>query len=128
MLLAMTIVVVKIIPLIFQGVERLIFDFPPRSPTPHQLVDIGLGHSQVRHPAEVLFLVQAHFPILNKVDAHVCARVVEWHVIHEPETMDKPCRTVVPLIRGHAASITASATQHHPTTSLVGISWHCNEL
>jgi hypothetical protein len=21
-----------------------------------------------------------------------------------------------------------SATQHHPTTSLVGISWHCNEL
>ena len=20
-----------------------------------------------------------------------------------------------------------SATQHHPTTSLVGISWHCNE-
>src|SRR5712691_2807280 len=27
-----------------------------------------------------------------------------------------------------SASITASATQHHPTTSLVGISWHCNEL
>src|SRR5712691_12490324 len=33
-----------------------------------------------------------------------------------------------PVFRPRSRRRPLSATQHHPTTSLVGISWHCNEL
>ena len=62
MLLAMPVVVLKVIALVFQRIERLIFDLPPRSSTPHEVIHVALAHPQVRHPTEVLDLVLRQSP------------------------------------------------------------------
>src|SRR5215472_3535680 len=63
----MAVVVLKVIALIFQRIERLIFNLPPRPATTHELIDVPLTHPQVRHPAEVLDHVLADLPILKKL-------------------------------------------------------------
>jgi hypothetical protein len=45
MLLAMPIVVLKVIALVFQRVEDLIFDLPPGSSPPHELIHVTLAHA-----------------------------------------------------------------------------------
>jgi hypothetical protein len=105
MLLAMPIVVLKVIALVFQRVEGLIFDLPPGSPTPHEVKDIPFGHSQVGDPAEVLDLVLAHLPVLDKIDPHLYVRRIEGNVIAKTKPMHQPCGAVVPFIRGDAPSV-----------------------
>src|SRR6266849_6604780 len=103
MLLAMTVIVVEVVPLVFQGIERLIFNFPPCSPPSHQLADVVLRHSKVRYPAEMLDFVLAHLPVLNEIHSHVGARLVEWHVIDKAKLMCNACGAVMPLISGKAS-------------------------
>ena len=57
MLLAMPVVVLKVIALVFQRIERLVFDLPPGASPPHEVKDVARAHAQVRHPTEVLDLV-----------------------------------------------------------------------
>src|SRR6266436_4024694 len=102
MLLSMIVIVVEVVPLVFQGIERLIFNFPPCSPPSHQLVDVVLRHSKVRYPAEMLDFVLAHLPVLNEIHSHVGARLIEWHVIDKAKLMCNACGAVMPLIRGKA--------------------------
>ena len=104
-LLAMTIVVVEVIPLIFQRIERLIFDLPPRSTPSHQLVDVRLVHAKVGHPAKMLHAVLTDFPVLDEVDADIVTRFVERHIIDKPKAMSNPCGTVVPLIMTHPSGV-----------------------
>src|SRR6266852_3829429 len=95
-LLAMAIVVLKMVALIFQRIERLIFNLPPRPATAHERIDVTFTHPQVRHPTEVLDLVLSYLPILHKIDSHVRSRGIERHVV-QSETDAPPPR------RGHAA-------------------------
>src|SRR5262247_630302 len=88
MLLAMPIVVFKIIPLVFQRIERFVFDLPPGSSSPHEVKDVTLAHAQVRHPTEVLDLGIADLPVLEEIDPHVDVRSIEWHIIDKPKAMD----------------------------------------
>src|SRR5215831_7636893 len=105
MLLAMAVVVLKVIALIFQRIERLIFNFPSRPATAHEGINIACMYSQVRHPAEVLHLRIAYFPILEEIDPNVRLRSIEWHVIDKAKAMHETCRTLMPLIIGDAASL-----------------------
>src|SRR5262249_29234074 len=98
----MPVVVLKVIALIFQGVERLVFNFPARPTTPHEVIHVALAHPQVRHPAEVLDLVSASFPVLDEIDPHVHVRGIERHIIDKPKTMAHLCSAVVSLIKSHA--------------------------
>ena len=68
MLLAQPVVVTKIIPLILQGVERLIFYFPPGTGTTHEQVQVVLGDIQIGNPAEMLNFscFGIFFPVLDK--------------------------------------------------------------
>src|SRR6266446_3613398 len=102
MLLAMAIVVLKVVALVFQWIERLICNFPPRPAAAHERRDVTLAYPQVRHPTEVLDLVRANLPILKEVDPHVRSRCIERHVIDKAKAMDHPGRAVMPLIRGDA--------------------------
>src|SRR5215471_7396226 len=56
MLLAMAVVVLKVIALVFERIEGLVFDFPPGSPPSHEMIHIALTHADVGHPAPVLDL------------------------------------------------------------------------
>ena len=64
MLLAMPIVVLEIIPLVFQRIKRFVFDLPPGAASPHKVKDIAPAHAQVRHPTEVLDLGSTDLPVL----------------------------------------------------------------
>src|SRR5262249_24695748 len=79
MLLAMSVVVLEVVTLILQRVERFIFNLPACPATPHEWIDITLAYPQVRHPTEVLHLVLAHLPVLDEIDPHVCSRAIERH-------------------------------------------------
>ena len=100
---AMPVIVLEVVALVFQGVERFVFHLPPRPSTPHELRDVPFAHAHVRHPAKVLDLGSANLPILDEMDPHVWVRGIERHVIHKAEAMDHPCGAVVPLIAGARA-------------------------
>src|SRR5262249_2120877 len=105
MLLAMPIVVFKMIPLVFQRIERFVFDLPPGSSSPHEVKDVALAHAYVRYPTEVLDLGIADLPVLDEIDPHVDVRGIEWHLIDKPKAMEHPGSTVVSFIIGHASSL-----------------------
>src|SRR5262245_31539416 len=101
----MPIIVLKVVALIFQRIERLIFNLPPGSSTPHEVKDIALAHPQVGDPTEVLDLVLAYLPVLDEIDPYVQVRGIEWHIIDKPKAMDHPGSAVVSLIIGHAPGV-----------------------
>jgi hypothetical protein len=101
-LLALAVVVLKGIALIFQRIERLMFNLPPRPATTHELLDVPLTHPPVRHPAAVLDHVLADLPILNEIDPHIRSRGIERYVVHKAKPMHHTRGTVMPLILGHA--------------------------
>src|SRR5215475_1732237 len=101
----MPIIVLKVVALIFQRIERLIFNLPPGSSASHEVKDIAPAHSQVGHPTEVLDLLIAYLPVFDEIDPHVHVRGIEWHIIDKPKAMAHPCSAVVSLIKSHAPSL-----------------------
>src|SRR5215471_19848910 len=101
----MTIVVLKVIALIFQRIERLIFDLPPRPATAHQAIDVACAYPHVGHPTEVLDLRVLSFPVLDEIDVHVGIGGIERHLIDKPKAVDNPGGAVVALIPGDAPSV-----------------------
>jgi len=67
MLLTMPIVVFKMIALVFQRIERFVFDLPSGSSSPHEVKDVARAHAQVGHPTEVLDLGIADLPVLDEI-------------------------------------------------------------
>src|SRR6516225_4963845 len=103
MLLAMSVVVLEVVALILQRVERFIFNLPACPATPHEWVDITLAYPQVRHPTELLNLVLAHLPVLDEIDQHVCSRAIERHVVDKARPSRQRRSALRPLIVAHAA-------------------------
>src|SRR6266446_4308195 len=101
----MTIVVFKMIALVFQRIERLVCNLPPCAATPHEMNNVALVHSSIRYPTEVLDLGIANLPVLDDLDAYVRMRCIEGHVIAQPKAMDKTRSAVVPLIIGHTPGV-----------------------
>ena len=72
MLIAMAEIVLEMIALIFQRIERLIFD-APASPRPlHEAVNRAFVDTQIGHPTEMLdFAFGGRLPALDEVDPQV---------------------------------------------------------
>jgi len=98
----MTIIVLEWVPLVFQCIQRLIFDFPPHSCAPHELINRALSHAQVGHPTEVLDLVPIPLPTLQEVDPQVRMGLIERHVTDKPKSMRETGLGVVPVVIGDA--------------------------
>src|SRR5215471_3078613 len=102
MLVAMTIIVLEVIALVFQRVERLIFDAPPRSSASHELIHRAFVDTQVGDPTKVLDLVLGLVPLpaLQKVDPEVSMRFIERHVTDKTKPLvDTRLRVVAIVIR-----------------------------
>ena len=102
---AMAVVVLEVIALIFQRIECLIFNLPPRPSSAHQGIDVALAHPQVRHPTKVLDSVSAHLPVLNEINPYCRVRLIEGHIIDKAKPMHQTGGTVVSFIRGHAPDV-----------------------
>ena len=63
----MSVVVLKVIALVFQGIEGFVFDLPPGSSPPHEVKDSTPAHPQVGDPTEVLDLIRTYLPVLIKL-------------------------------------------------------------
>ena len=100
----MPVVMLKVVALIFQGIERLIFNLPPSTSPSHQAINSALAHPQVCYPAKVLALTIAYFPILNKIDPHVRVRGIERHIVDKAKPMHHPSGAVMALIIRDAPS------------------------
>src|SRR5262249_7787552 len=86
---------VGVIALIFQRIERLICDLPPRPATAHQAIDVACAYLHVGHPTEVLDLRVLYFPVLDAIDVHVGIGGIERHLIDKPKAVDNPGGAVV---------------------------------
>ena len=87
MLFTMAKVMVKVIALILQGIEGLIFDFPARPAAAHQVKGIILGDCKIANPGEMLVFVSFDFPVFQKVDPHIWVRLVEGRIIEKAKAM-----------------------------------------
>ena len=105
MLLAMPVVVLKMIALVFQRIEGLVFDLPPGASSPHEPIHVALAHAYDSHPTEVLELVLAYLPGLDEMDLPVRIRLIERHVIDQAKAMDNPGGAVMSFIIGDAPSL-----------------------
>src|SRR5882724_4051170 len=85
------VVVLEVVALIFERIERLIFDLPPCPPTTHEGIDSTLGHPQIGHPTEVLHVVAADLPILDKIDQQLRVRGIEGNLIDKAKPMHDVC-------------------------------------
>jgi hypothetical protein len=94
-------IVLEMVALIFQRIERLILDPPPRSTTPHELIHRAFVDPQVRHPAEMLDLVLVPLPALQEVDEQVCIGLIERHITHKPKPVAQPRLGIVPIVIAH---------------------------
>ena len=98
MLLAMAVVVLKVIALIFQRIERLIFDLPPRPATAHEGYTLRLltRRSVTQLKCWTLSLPISQYSI--KLTRTSALRGIERHVIDKAKAMHQPRGAVVPLI------------------------------
>src|SRR5687767_6229134 len=106
MVIAMTKVVLEVIALVFQRVERLIFNAPPCAPTPHELINRALIDAQVGNPTKVLDRVLGLVPLpaLQKVDPQVGIGFIERHGTNKAKAMmeTRPC--IVSIVIGDSPS------------------------
>src|SRR4051794_35421505 len=105
MLLTMPIVMFEVVALIFQRIERFIFNLPSCPATAHEVIDVPLVYPQVCHPTAVLHLGLADLPILDEMAPHVRSRCIQRHVIDKPKPMPHTRSAVSPLIISDAPSV-----------------------
>ena len=95
----------EVVALVFQRIERLILDAPPRAPAPHELIHRAFGHAEVSDPAKVLALIPIPLPALQEVDPEVHIGFIERHITDKPKPMAQTCLGVLPIIIGDAPSV-----------------------
>src|SRR5919205_1188640 len=105
MVIAMPIIVLEMVPLIFQGVERLIFDAPPCSPTPHELIDRTFIDAQVGAPTAVLDGVLVPLPALQEVDPQVGMGGIERHITAKAKPVAQTRLGGIPIVVSDASGL-----------------------
>jgi hypothetical protein len=60
--------------------------------------DVALAHPQVRHPTEVLHLIAAMLPILDKIDAHIGVGGIEGDLVDKAKAMPQARGAVVSFV------------------------------
>ena len=98
-------IVFEVVPLVFQCIERLIFNAPAGSTTPHDLVHGAFGEAQVGHPTEMLYLVAVPLPALQKVDPTVGIGLIERQVTDEAKAMAQPALGIIAIVIAHLARL-----------------------
>src|SRR5688500_7206692 len=98
MRIAVAEIVLEVIALVFQRVERLIFNAPARSRPLHEAINRALIDAQVRDPTEMLGFALDRFPALDEVDPQGGIRFIERHIRDKTKPMVNPLWAVLTLI------------------------------
>lgn len=59
------------IPLVFESVEGLVFNFPPRSAASHDLISVFFGDGEIGDPTEESGIISFDFAILKDIDEEI---------------------------------------------------------
>src|SRR5918912_711773 len=105
MLIAVSKVVLEVVALIFQGIERFVFDAPARSTTLHEPVNRALVDPQVGDPAEVLDVALECFPALEEIDPHIGVGFIEGHITGKAKSMVSARCSILTFIIGDPSSL-----------------------
>src|SRR5918992_831179 len=101
----MTKIVLKLVALVFQRVERLIFNAPAGSTTPHDLVHRAFGQAKVSYPTEMLHFVAVPLPALQKVDPHIGVGLIERQVTGKAKAMAQTTLGIIAIIIAYLARL-----------------------
>jgi hypothetical protein len=81
-------IVFEMIALVFQRIERLIFDAPARPCPPHELIHGAFVDAQICHPTEMLdFAFGSRLPALDEIDPQLLIGGIERHVTDKTKSM-----------------------------------------
>jgi hypothetical protein len=69
-----TVVVLQMVPLVFESVEGFVFNLPPRSAASHDLISVFPGDDEISDPTEISGVVSFEFPVLKDVDSCLPSR------------------------------------------------------
>jgi len=91
MLFAQAKVMFEVVPLIFQGVEHLVFDSPTGPTGTHNLVHVVDGEGKIGNPTESgFFPLAVELPVLKDIDQKTPIGFIERDPIDEAEGMGDP--------------------------------------
>src|SRR5271166_3890623 len=95
-LLTVSVVMLQVISLVFQGVEGLILDLPAGSSPPHDVPDVLRNQEKVGDPTEMLNpSIGVDLPVFQHIDQFVGVGLVERHAIAEPKMMQNARRWIL---------------------------------
>jgi hypothetical protein len=101
----MTKIVLEMVPVVFQRIERFVFDAPARPSSLHEAIHCGLVDPQVGDPAEVLDFTLERFPALDEIDPHSGVGCIEGHVTGKAKAMVSARFTIFTFIIGDPSSL-----------------------
>src|ERR671911_1222150 len=95
-------IVLEMIALILQRIERLIFDAPARPCPLHEPIHRAFVDTQIGHPTEMLdFTIRRRLPALDEIDPQVWIGGIERQVRDTTKPMVNVGVMIVTLIIGH---------------------------
>ena len=91
-------IVFKMVPLVLEGVEGLIFDFPASASAAHNGEHIPGVKGQIGDPAEVLNLIALDFPVLQKIDPYIWVGGIQPPLVHKVKPMNDPLGSLLIML------------------------------
>jgi hypothetical protein len=86
--LAKTIIVLEIVPLVLEGVESFILDFPSGTAGPHKLEHVFFGDRYINNPTEFRDLfIFVYLPVFEHVDQQVRMAFIKGNLVHKTKKM-----------------------------------------
>ena len=101
----MPVMVLDVVAVIVQGMQRLMGNLPAGSSTPRAVKDVTLVHASVRHPTAGVHLGIAQLPGLEAMGPHVRRRFMKWHVMDPPTPLHHTRDTVMSCLSGDASGV-----------------------
>jgi len=86
-LLAQTVVVLKVVSLVFEGIEGFVFHLPPSTACAHDGIGVFPSKGEIRNPAKVLGALGAFFPVFQDIDQKILIGCVDGHTVHKAKEM-----------------------------------------
>jgi len=80
-LISMTVIMLKMIPLILKGIDRFVLDSPPGTSGTHNWVSIFFRNIELSDPAKILLFARLfRFPIFQYTDSTIMVGVVQGNI------------------------------------------------
>nr|QNO43996.1 hypothetical protein GKJEMOOG_00001 [Methanosarcinales archaeon ANME-2c ERB4] len=84
----MSIVVLKVVSLVFERVKCLVLNFPACSAATHDFRNIAFSYRYIRDPTEMQRFFGCSFPVFYKIHQQILVRCIQRYLIDKTELIN----------------------------------------